>query len=494
MSEPTAFEGFVVPKNKISIALDRDTPTKLTVELLQKQLAAMGHNCSQTNLNELEVQKQEVLQGLARTTTQAFGITPPGGAGAALMPHGSWKIPAAAPQSAPVDGSYAALLMEAPAVGKNALGFAQRLAYICDREHFDYLVSKKQEFRFDGKSIEILGKKEKYSSAQAIKVMFKNAMLGMSSIITGGIDRDSLEAAVTNVISPMTDANAVDYKKEDSLMMYLVDNYNETTGECDGLGVVTAKWKLLIENYKEKKSDARYSAKVDVWAWGVYYTGSTAPEDINRHVANVFAKFPQTVKPEHSPVFFGAPAPPPAPAAAPATPAEGFPVPGEAKLEIFDKKPPAISDTWRKSLPIKATSDGVDVLVLYYPSLKLIGTHDSTGSKVSGSITKSTGSGFAFSSTQSITVGATVKATILLASINFSVEIGVSFTEEQSKTESVAYEMQVPAGEKGFLYQGTLKCQILRYDPKNGSFSYFGPEGSYLTDTSKTTDNPIKIP
>jgi hypothetical protein len=167
--------------------------------------------------------------------------------------------------------------------------------------------------------------------------------------------------------------------------------------------------------------------------------------------------------------------------------------PGIKKLEIFPKKPAAISDTWRKSLPIKGTTEGVDVMVLFYPNLKLIGSIDNTGSPNGGTWSKATTKGFTFSTTQTIDVTVSAAAGIVFVSAGVAVKIGVSFTESWNSSETITFGMTVPAGQVGFLYQGTLRCQVLRFDPKTGTFSYVGPVGTYLTDVSKSTNTPLEL-
>jgi len=48
----------------------------------------------------------------------------------------------------------------------------------------------------------------------------------------------------------------------------------------------------------------------------------------------------------------------------------------------------------------------------------------------------------------------------------------------------------VPAGQKAFLYQGTLRSRILRYDPAKDSYRY-QEEASFLTTIFDTLKEPI---
>jgi hypothetical protein len=279
-----------------------------------------------------------------------------------------------------------------------------------------------------------------------------------------GVDKSSLNAAMSNAIKPLDDQSAKDYDKKDSRVLFLVDNYDEKTKEADAIGVLTVEWHLIIKDYKVKKEALQHDTELEVNVRAVLYDSLDV---LDADVRAIKAHFGGNV----------------------ALLMRGIP-PKDTTVKIYDQQPAADADTFLHSLPITEVSNYLDRLVLFAPDLQLIGSVDNTNSSVATTYAKSVTTGFTFSSTQTFGIKVAAEAGVVFAKASFEFSFSISFTEQYSRATTETVSFGVPQGQKAFLYQGTLLSRILRYDPAKNLYTYL-EEGSFLTTIFDTFKDPI---
>ncbi len=440
-----------IPQKTIKIDLDAATPTALTPEELKTQLANIGLTCEYTDPAQLKQFIEEVEDRIPNGAIQTYSILKPAAKGEdvleglmddlAVSSVGNWK-----PSS-------------------TAIGYAPELEYIVYQEHFDWLRANRPSFTGTADSENF---KQRYDSVESIKTAFANLATTASSALVKGLDKGSIESVFSNAISPLNDAEAKDYDKKDSRVIFLVENYDPNTKEADGVGVLGVDWHLVIKDYKKKKKALQHDTTLDVTARAVLYSSIAA---MNADLAAAQAHFKGKSFGGRGYLLGGIPA-------------------KDTTVKIFDTRPPADADTFRKSLPLVATSQKAEVIVLFAPDLQNIGSIDNTRSKATSTYAKSVTTGFSFSSTQEISIGAEFEAGIVLAKGKVTVGFSISFTEQYSKETSETISFAVPPGALAYTYQGTLQSQVLEYDPATDQYSYQA-ESRFLSPIIATTAEPI---
>ncbi len=434
-----------IPRKGIKIDLAKADPSALTPEKLKQQLKNVGLTCADTSLPRLESYIKEVEAEIPNGAVGTYGILKPAKnkenrlQGLVLdweeAATGNWTI-------------------------KN-IGYSADLELIQYKAHFDWLAATFKGFAGRTSNDKYTNR---YESVASIKNFFRDTTTSASAAVVKGVNKSSLEAAMSNAIEPLNDTNAKDYDKRDSRVLFLVDNYDEKKNEADAIGVLTVEWHLLIKDYKVKKEALKYDTELEVNVRAVLY------DSLDVMDANVNA-----IK-----AHFGGNA---------LLAMQGIP-PKDTTVKIYDKQPPADADTFLHSLPITQVSDYLESIVLFAPDLQLIGSIDNTNSNVTTTYAKSVTTGFTFSSTQTLGIKVAAEAGIVFAKASFEFSFEISFTEQYStqSTESVSFD--VPPGEKAFLYQGTLRSRVLRYDPKKNLYSY-QDEATFLTEIFDTFKVPI---
>lgn len=102
---------------------------------------------------------------------------------------------------------------------------------------------------------------------------------------------------------------------------------------------------------------------------------------------------------------------------------------------------------------------------MFAPDLESIASVDNSSKNSVASYLKSVATGFSFTATQSLSITAGFEVTIEVVKASLSVTLSIGFSEQWSTVTTETIDFSVPPGKKGFLYQGTLKSRILRYDP-----------------------------
>jgi hypothetical protein len=434
-----------IPRKGVKIELNKAEPSVLTPEKLKEQLKNIGLTCADTSLPRLKEFIQEVENGIPPGLVQTYGILQP-----------------AKNLANRVQGL--AMNWEEAATGNWTIkdfGYSSELELIQYKAHFDWLAETKQNFtgrRSQDKYV------RRYDSIASIKDFFADTTTSASAAVVKGVDKSSLNAAMSNAIQPLDDQKAQDYDKSDSRVLFLVDNYDKEKNEADAIGVLTVEWHLIIKDYKEKKKALQHDTTLEVNVRAVTYDN-----------LDVLAADVRAIK-----AHFGGNL---------ALSMMGIP-PKDTSLIIYEKEPPESADTFQHALPVTQLSNYLDRLVLFAPDLQLIGSVDNSNSAVATTYAKSVTTGFTFSSSQTLGIKVAAEAGVVFAKASFEFSFSISFTEQYSTSSTETVSFGVPAGQKAFLYQGTLRSRILRYDPAKDSYRY-QEEASFLTTIFDTLKEPI---
>jgi len=443
-----------IPAKKMKINLTKTAPTELTVENLQKQLNNIGLSCklaSKLNLKEyITTVKSELPEGAIQT----FGINGP-----AKSTDGSLCFKS---EFDAVNRTY--LGLEESAVGNwkpdaSGIGYSDSLEYIQFSSHFDYLMKNRPSFT--GVKLDQPAYKKKYNTVDGIKSLFVKVGKNASASLIKGLDKDSIEAVLSNAIAPLAKSQVKDYDESDNRVIFLVDNYNPSTQEADGIGVLTINWRLQIKDYKEKKKNLKHDTNLKIHVRSVVYSSLAALytdiEFVKSHLkTNMFM----------------------------------LAIPSKNTVEIFDALPPACADTFHKSLPTVTKHDHVDVIVLYSPDLDNIGCLDNSNSDGESSYSKSVTSGFTFTSSQTLSGEIYFEASAEVVKAGIKVGFSITFTEQWNSSTTETMSFSVPAGKKAFTYQGYLYAATLRFDAESGNYKYVD-YGKFMSNILMTSKVPL---
>jgi hypothetical protein len=167
-----------------------------------------------------------------------------------------------------------------------------------------------------------------------------------------------------------------------------------------------------------------------------------------------------------------------------------FPPP-KVKLTIFDTQPTPSVATFQAGIPAKSTSQQSLAIILYSPNLQLIASLDNTNSAASTTYSSSVTTGFTFSSTQSISITEEVGINVEVFTEKTSITFALSFTEQWSTQKTTSMSFTCPAGQKSFVYQGTLVSQLMVFDAGSAQYSWSGDAAKALTQILVTSNTPI---
>jgi hypothetical protein len=457
-----------IPVKRVPIQLNSSTPTALTPESLQEQLRNVGLTCPDTNLDQLEKHINEVKGQLPNGAVQTYGIyLPKQGEGDRVFYRSEFHINQLAERGYVGEVVYAGLQESSQGnwePSDTGAGYSSELEYIQFPTHFDYLLNNKPGFT--GVKDEQPPYSGKFDTVDAIKQLFVQIGTNASSILVKGLDKDSIESTLSNAIAPLQDTQVSDYDHTDSRVIYLVENYNPSTQECDGIGVLTIDWRLIIKDYKEKKSSLKHDTNLTITARAVLYSDlATLYADkafVESHFKNKLFQVFNLLTP-------------------------GIPV-KPSKVEIFTALPPANKDTFDKSLPKIATENFVEVIVLYSPDLDNIGCIDNTNSDASSTYSISLTKGFTFTTSQSFSLELSFEASAEIVKAGIKIGFNLTFTEQWSTSTTETIQFSVPSGKQAFTYQGYLLSAILRYNPADNTYKYteYGKLKTNIVTTTRT--------
>lgn len=435
-----------IPAKRIPIILRPCDPTTLTVDSLKNQLTSVGLTCPQAEESKLSGYIDEVKTRLPRGSIQSFQIfkkssdandqelaTKLAATGSQLVESskGNWE-----PDS-------------------TAIGYGPQLEYIQYKDHFDWLKSNRPTFT--GVESEPYVNTGKFLTISAIKNLFVSVGTTASAALVKGLDKTSIESILSNAISPLPETTK-NLDQSSSRVIFLVEDYDPVTKEAAAIGVLTISWHLVIKNYKKKKKAPKHNTTLTINAWSVLYS------DINFMEADFNAALSHFKNPPANHLYF----------------AElGKGIPAKDSVKIFDKRPEANFATFVNSVPVISVTESADVLVMFAPSLELIGTMDNSGSHATSQLSVKVTRGFTFTTEQSITIGSSLKGIAKWENpfeagveLEVNVSLTLSFTESWNTTQEKAISFTCPPGVKTFVYQGVLQTQILRFDAKTATYSY----------------------
>ncbi|WP_017663438.1 hypothetical protein [Baaleninema simplex] len=462
-----------IPVKKVPVQLNSNTPTPLTSEELQKQLNNVGLTCSDTDPKKLKEYINEVKGQLPVGAVQTYGIYAPQQGeqkSNRVYYRSEFQLEQLAESGYSAEVVYAGLAKSSEGnwePSNTGAGYSTELSYIQYPEHFDYLYNNKPGFT---------GVKDvqppytgRYSTVDAIKQLFVQVGTNASSVLVKGLDKDSIESVLSNAIAPLDDTQVRDYDKSDNRVIFLVDNYNPGKEECDGIGVLTINWRLVIKDYKKKKEALKHDTTLTITARAVLYSDL---DSLYSDKAFVESHFKDKLFRVSNWLVRGIPIKP-------------------SKVEIFTNLPPANKETFDKSLPKIAKENFVEVIVLYSPDLDNIGCLDNTNSDASSSYSVSVAQGFTFTTSQSFSLEFSYEASAEIVKAGFKIGFNLTFTEQWSTTTTETIQFSAPAGTKAFTYQGYLLSAILRYNPSDQTYKYV-EYGKLKTNIVTTTRTPIE--
>jgi len=167
------------------------------------------------------------------------------------------------------------------------------------------------------------------------------------------------------------------------------------------------------------------------------------------------------------------------------------PPPGQNVLKIFDAQPAASETTFNAGIMGTNTQQQALSIILFSPNLQIIASLDNTKSQVTSNYQTSVSHGFTFSSTQSISITASVGISIEVVSASVSTTFALSFTEQWSTTTTKSMTFSCPPGKKAFVYQGTLMSRVLTLNAGDAQYSWLSAPSKALTQVLVTSDVPI---
>ncbi len=443
------------PLPHIRLDLTEDTPTKVDVAELRKELHAIGLTCSDTTLENLAKSKAEVLKLIPDGEYQGFQF---------YRNADSQQIAEHLKNDGVLTSIDQVILQDeslhAEWKPRGTVPMSGELYTVGRPEHFDYL--QKNYLTFSGQvSSENYNNNE--TTVNAIKDIFVRIASNICSAVVTGLDKPLMEASLARILDPVPET-ATDYDsglKNRSIL--LVSGYDKETGEAEGVGVINVEYRLIIKNYKDKKT-RRNESSLSVTVRAATYTD---PKELEAEI--------NFLKTSFKTLLFVP---------------KGIPVP-ESRVTVYDELPPANSDTFIHSLPLEQTeNDIIPVMVLYGPDLQDVGFIDNTDSKSTVTYSVSVTSGFSASFGTKLATGIKMTADAGIVKSEISVNIEVSFTEQwnESHTETVSYS--VPGGAKAYLYQGYFQCAVLKYNARTMEYLY-EDTCTFNSNVIKTTENPI---
>jgi hypothetical protein len=445
-----------IPTPVIQLSLIKDEPSKVDPNELQKELNQIGLTCEHTLPENLKKYIKETVDTFSDGSVQSYGFFKFDGLASNNYGatdtcsiglndivedltdiHANWK---------PTDKPY----------------FKAELSAIGFPEHFDALL--KTGF-FTGVKVNNTYSGTK-STVEAIKSLFTETALNISSTMVNGLDKDTMEATFNKIIAPTPESDDYDSGVQNR-SLYLIENYNPKIEQCDALGVMNIEWRLRISSYKDKKTK-KHKYSLEITVRNVTYSSiDTLKADYNRVISMLKDK-----------IFFKN--------------VKAIPVP--SGVEIFDTLPPANATTFDMGLPLEQeSSDYVDVIILSHADLQSIGSIDNSTSDCAASYSKSVTKGFTFSMGQKISSEFTFDLNAIIEKASVKVGLELSFNEQWNTSVVETVNFNVPAGKKAFFYQGYTMASILRMDCKKCTFSYVST-AKMLTPTIVTSDKPLDGP
>lgn len=444
-----------IPRKGVVINCKKGEPAPLTPELMSKQLNDIGLYCKFTTPEILKGLIKEVEDRLPKGKNEAFGIY------------------ICDPEKVNLDSYSLANFnptLECPFIGtsdsinaswipsEDAIGYMTQLNAIVSKANFDELKKHFADFIHYEKAEETTTKKD--TTEGAIKDFFAETLTTASNCMISGIDVADMKATCTRLITPQLKQDD-NYSIKKTFVIFLLKNYNGKS--ADSIGAVALDWKLIITNYKSKKS-SKHETSLTLSARAVTYDNISILEKHAAYVSKL------------SSFLMGG--------------LNSIP-PKTNKVKIYDNLPPAGYDAFFTGIPqIDSGSGQVETIVLYAANLDEVGIVDNSVSKAECSYSISLTTGFTNSESLSLGEELYMEAGCDILKVGIKISMNATFTKETSKSHTETITYTVPAETIAYLYQGFIQCAVLSMDINTGEFKYVS-KGKYLTNFFKTSLTPL---
>lgn len=160
-------------------------------------------------------------------------------------------------------------------------------------------------------------------------------------------------------------------------------------------------------------------------------------------------------------------------------------------LKIYPALPANSEDTFNNSLQITPSDPNPMAAVLYAPDLQNIGCLDNTHSSVQSSWGKTVTTGFSLSTTVAFSIEFQAEVNFIVEKDSIKYGMSISFTSQYNKSIAETMTFTVPAGKKGFLYQGYLYTQLLQHNSAQRTYDWVPNSRSvFLSNILYTSETP----
>ncbi|MDH4472682.1 MAG: hypothetical protein QE487_08720 [Fluviicola sp.] len=455
-------ESFV--KKGIKINLKGMIPTPLTPELLQAQLYTLGLNCDHTSTENLAKYTEEVKRELLDGNIQVYSIKMrKEGIAVSSIEDDHMLVGENYHENSITDAFVEAAVGNWMPVDSTGTGYDRKLQTIINAKHFAELNARK--FPIFGGIQGVPRKTErKLATVEAVKGMFKETAYAAASVLVDGLNKDALEATMSNAIAPPdVMPTKVDYVNNHDRVLLLVKNYDPVKRESDAIGAMNISWQLFISHVTDKK-EVEHRTTTDVVARVVLYDSVEDLEEDYNYIEKLNPKKAQMP----------------------------FPI-RDKDVKVYENLPVANGTVYDDAIPLTdATDKCIARLVLYAPNLISAGCLDNTDANAETTFSKAITNGFNFSTSQKLTAGLEFAVGIVFAKAAFKTSFEITFTEAWNHSETQTVTFKAPAKEKVFLYQGTINYRKILYFPETLTFKWSDePAGVLSTNVAKTSRVPL---
>ena len=244
----------MIIKKNMKLDLIKTAPSGYPISKLKDQLTALNLVCDETDEEQLKEYKREVMANLRSGNQQIYGM---------MKSLGNRQVKSnllcnsnGFPTGLKGEGFFGA-------VG----GYREELCTLIFPSHFDKLFNGHVGF-FNGTRKEEHWFINEFTGPE-IRDMFIRMATSNTNIIPGGISMDDLETMVSVILGDNESAYISDYEINDYLNVFMVNGYDERSGEARSVGGLSIQYKIRIKDYMDKgdNKDGRYNdAIIDMTA------------------------------------------------------------------------------------------------------------------------------------------------------------------------------------------------------------------------------------
>ncbi|MEI6894469.1 MAG: hypothetical protein V5789_07520 [Colwellia sp.] len=245
-----------IPVRTIEIDLKDATPTEITTEMLRSQLHNVGLTCDLTSDEKLEKFTLEVRDELKKGNIKAYSILERKTPITITSSHHDYVLAMKCGLArTSIHDEWSDSITANYVPSDTGGGYQVELSTVINNKHFTVLQARKFP-TFVGLRGEPIKSTKKKSTPDAVKTLFLDSAGAAAEVLvaSGGIDREALEAAMSNAIGPEREKEE-DYLNIDDRVILLIKGYDPVTKSCEAIGAINIAWDLKIKQYKEKKTE-----------------------------------------------------------------------------------------------------------------------------------------------------------------------------------------------------------------------------------------------